>query len=264
MSQKLLQDRVAIVTGGGSGIGQEICTTFAREGAITAVLDINEDAANLVAESVGGLAVTIDVSDPRSCADAVQLVRKSLGPPKILVCSAAYFAKRVPLADVADDVWKRCLTVNIGGHFNMSKQCIPHMIAAGGGSIVHISSIMAKVANYGQAAYCTTKGALTMLSKGIALDYAKEKNVDTLIVDTAKDGIRSNTLMPGGIATQGMAELYGGDMARAEAEWGAIMHPMGRLGQVGEIANAALFLASDGSSFITGIDLPVEGGYSIR
>ena len=251
MSQKLLQDRVAIVTGGGSGIGQEICTTFAREGAITAVLDINEDAANLVAESVGGLAVTIDVSDPRSCADAVQLVRKSLGPPKILVCSAAYFAKRVPLADVADDVWKRCLTVNIGGHFNMSKQCIPHMIAAGGGSIVHISSIMAKVANYGQAAYCTTKGALTMLSKGIALDYAK-------------DGIRSNTLMPGGIATQGMAELYGGDMARAEAEWGAIMHPMGRLGQVGEIANAALFLASDRSSFITGIDLPVEGGYSIR
>ena len=251
MSQKLLQDRVAIVTGGGSGIGQEICTTFAREGAITAVLDINEDAANLVAESVGGLAVTIDVSDPRSCADAVQLVRKSLGPPKILVCSAAYFAKRVPLADVADDVWKRCLTVNIGGHFNMSKQCIPHMIAAGGGSIVHISSIMAKVANYGQTAYCTTKGALTMLSKGIALDYAK-------------DGIRSNTLMPGGIATQGMAELYGGDMARAEAEWGAIMHPMGRLGQVGEIANAALFLASDRSSFITGIDLPVEGGYSIR
>ena len=251
MGQKLLQDRIAIVTGGGSGIGQEICTTFAREGAILAVLDINEDAANSVAVSVGGLAVTVDVSESRSCADAVQLVTKSLGPPTILVCSAAYFAKRLPLADIADDVWEKCLTVNIGGHFNMSKQCIPHMVAAGGGSIVHISSIMAKVANFGQTAYCTTKGALTMLSKGIALDYAK-------------DGVRSNTLMPGGIATQGMADLYGGDMARAEAEWGAIMHPMGRLGQVDEIANAALFLASDGSSFITGVDLPVEGGYSIR
>ena len=251
MGRKLLQDRIAIVTGGGSGIGQEICTTFAREGAILAVLDINEDAANSVAVSVGGLAVTVDVSESRSCADAVQLVTKSLGPPTILVCSAAYFAKRLPLADIADDVWAKCLTVNIGGHFNMSKQCIPHMVAAGGGSIVHISSIMAKVANFGQTAYCTTKGALTMLSKGIALDYAK-------------DGIRSNTLMPGGIATQGMADLYGGDMARAEAEWGAIMHPMGRLGQVDEIANAALFLASDGSSFITGVDLPVEGGYSIR
>ena len=251
MGRKLLQDRIAIVTGGGSGIGQEICTTFAREGAILAVLDINEDAANSVAVSVGGLAVTVDVSESRSCADAVQLVTKSLGPPTILVCSAAYFAKRLPLADIEDDVWEKCLTVNIGGHFNMSKQCIPHMVAAGGGSIVHISSIMAKVANFGQTAYCTTKGALTMLSKGIALDYAK-------------DGIRSNTLMPGGIATQGMTDLYGGDMARAEAEWGAIMHPMGRLGQVDEIANAALFLASDGSSFITGVDLPVEGGYSIR
>jgi NAD(P)-dependent dehydrogenase (short-subunit alcohol dehydrogenase family) len=204
-----------------------------------------------VATSIGGLAVTLDVSDPRACAGVVQSVTKSLGPPTILVCSAAYFAKRVPLADLADDVWERCLSVNIGGHFNMSKQCIPHMVAAGGGSIVHISSIMARVANFGQTAYCATKGALTMLSKGIALDYAK-------------DGIRSNTLMPGGIATQGMADLYGGDMARAEADWGAIMHPIGRLGQVEEIADAALFLASDRSSFITGVDLPVEGGYSIR
>ena len=251
MSGKLLQERVAIVTGGGSGIGQAICAAFAREGAITAVLDMDGEAAKSVATSIGGLAVTLDVSDPRACAGVVQSVTKSLGPPTILVCSAAYFAKRVPLADLADDVWERCLSVNIGGHFNMSKQCIPHMVAAGGGSIVHISSIMARVANFGQTAYCATKGALTMLSKGIALDYAK-------------DGIRSNTLMPGGIATQGMADLYGGDMARAEAEWGAIMHPIGRLGQVEEIADAALFLASDRSSFITGVDLPVEGGYSIR
>jgi len=251
MSGNLLQERVAIVTGGASGIGQAVCAALAREGAITAVLDMDGDAAKTVATSIGGLAVTLDVSDPRACAGVVHSVTKSLGPPTILVCSAAYFAKRVPLADLADDVWERCLSVNIGGHFNMSKQCIPHMVAAGGGSIVHISSIMARVANFGQTAYCATKGALTMLSKGIALDYAK-------------DGIRSNTLMPGGVATQGMADLYGGDMARAEAEWGAIMHPIGRLGQVEEIADAALFLASDKSSFITGVDLPVEGGYSIR
>ena len=251
MSGNLLQDRVALVTGGASGIGQAVCAALAREGAITAVLDMDGDAAKTVATSIGGLAVTLDVSDPLACAGVVQSVTRSLGPPTILVCSAAYFAKRVPLADLADDVWERCLSVNISGHFNMSKQCIPHMVAAGGGSIVHISSIMARVANFGQTAYCATKGALTMLSKGIALDYAK-------------DGIRSNTLMPGGVATQGMADLYGGDMARAEAEWGAIMHPIGRLGQVEEIADAALFLASDKSSFITGVDLPVEGGYSIR
>jgi NAD(P)-dependent dehydrogenase (short-subunit alcohol dehydrogenase family) len=157
----------------------------------------------------------------------------------------------VPLADLADDVWETCLNVNIGGHFNMCKACIPRMVDAGGGSIVHVSSIMATVANYGQAAYCTTKGAITMLSKGIALDYADK-------------GIRSNTIQPGGIATKGMADLYGGDMERAETEWGAVMHPIGRLGKVEEIADSAVFLASERSSFITGADLPVEGGYSIR
>ena len=251
MSGKLLQDRVAIVTGGASGIGQAICTAFAREGASVAVLDLSGDVAQEVATSIDGLAVALDVSDPGACADAVEKVATTLGRPTLLVCSAAYFAKRVPLADLANDVWEKTLNVNIGGHFNMSKQCIPHMIDAGGGSIVHISSIMAQVANFGQTAYCTSKGAITMLSRGIALDYAK-------------DGIRSNTLMPGGIATQGMADLYGGDMDRAEAEWGAIMHPLGRLGRVEEIADAAVFLASDRSSFITGVDLPVEGGYSIQ
>ena len=251
MNGKLLQNRVAIVTGGGSGIGQAICNAFAREGATVAVLDVAGDAAQAVAASIDGLAITLDVSDASACADAVSEVAGKLGRPTVLVCSAAYFAKRVPLADVADDVWEKTLNVNVSGHFNMSKQCIPHMIEAGGGSIVHISSIMAQVANFGQTAYCTSKGALTMLSKGIALDYAE-------------DGIRSNTLMPGGIATKGMADLYGGDMDRAEAEWGAVMHPLGRLGRVDEIADAAVFLASNRSSFITGVDLPVEGGYSIR
>ncbi|NNE81097.1 MAG: SDR family oxidoreductase [Silicimonas sp.] len=251
MNGNLLQNRVAIVTGGGSGIGQAICSAFAQQGATVAVLDVAGDAAQAVAASVDGLAIALDVSDAGACADAVDGVADKLGAPTVLVCSAAYFAGRVPLADLGEDVWEKSLNVNIGGHFNMSKQCIPHMIEAGGGSIVHISSIMAKVANFGQTAYCTTKGALTMLSRGIALDYAKY-------------GIRSNTLMPGGIATKGMADLYGGDMDRAEAEWGAVMHPLGRLGRVEEIADAAVFLASDRSSFITGADLPVEGGYSIR
>lgn len=246
-----LTGRVAIVTGGGSGIGEAICKALAAEGTAVAVLDIDGMSVTKVAEVVGGLALTVNVADAAACQKAVASVADQLGPPRILVCSAAYFARRVPLAELADDVWETCLHVNIGGHFNMCKACIPHMISAGGGSIVHISSIMATVANHGQTAYCTTKGAITMLSKGIALDYADK-------------GIRSNTIQPGGIATKGMADLYGGDMARAEAEWGAVMHPMGRLGKVEEIADAAVFLASDRSSFVTGVDLPVEGGYSIR
>ena len=251
MDKKLLDGRVAIVTGGGSGIGQAICESFAREGARVAVLDLDGDAAAAVAAKVGGIAVTLDVADPAACADAVAQADDRLGPPCILVCSAAYFAARVPVAELADEVWERTMQVNVGGHFNMVKHCIPRMIAAGGGSIVHISSIMARVANHGQTAYCASKGAITMLSKGIALDYAGR-------------GIRSNTIQPGGIATQGMADLYGGDMEVAERVWGRVMHPVGRLGQVEEIADAAVFLASDRSSFVTGIDLPVEGGYSIR
>ena len=251
MDKKLLDGRVAIVTGGGSGIGQAICESFAREGARVAVLDHDGDAAAAVAAKVGGIAVTLDVADPAACADAVAQADDRLGPPCVLVCSAAYFAARVPVAELADEVWERTMQVNVGGHFNMVKHCIPRMIAAGGGSIVHISSIMARVANHGQTAYCASKGAITMLSKGIALDYAGR-------------GIRSNTIQPGGIATQGMADLYGGDMEVAERVWGRVMHPVGRLGQVEEIADAAVFLASDRSSFVTGIDLPVEGGYSIR
>ena len=251
MDEKLLDDRVAIVTGGGSGIGQAICESFSREGARVAVLDLDGDAAAAVAAEVDGITVTLDVADPAACADAVEQVDDRLGPPCILVCSAAYFAARVPVAELADEVWERTMQVNVGGHFNMAKHCIPRMIAAGGGSIVHISSIMARVANCGQTAYCASKGAITMLSKGIALDYADK-------------GIRSNTIQPGGIATQGMADLYGGDMEEAERVWGQVMHPVGRLGRVEEIADAAVFLASDRASFVTGIDLPVEGGYSIR
>lgn len=251
MTDNGLTGRVAMVTGGGSGIGEGIAKALAAEGALVAVADIDAEGAMRVADAIGGLALPLDVTDRAACRAAIERAAAELGPVQVLVCSAAIFPARVPLADLADDVWDRALDVNIGGHFNMSKACIPGMIAAGGGSIVHVSSIMATVANNGQTVYCATKGAITMLSKGIALDYADK-------------GIRSNTIQPGGIATQGMADLYGGDMDRAESEWGAVMHPMGRLGRVDEIAAGAVFLAGDASSFVTGIDLPVEGGYAIR
>ena len=250
MSEKLLDGRVAIVTGGGSGIGRAVCEALAGQGASVAVLDLVGEAAEEVAGSIGGLPIELDVSDAAACNGAVDRVASELGAPTVLVCSAAYFAKRVPLADLALDVWQQTLDVNLGGHFHMCKFCLPKMVDAGGGSIVHISSTMANVANHGQAAYCTTKGGLTMLSKGIALDYAK-------------NNIRSNTVQPGGIATKGMADLYGGDMDRAEREWGQVMHPLGRLGRVEEIADAVVFLAGDRSSFVTGADLTVDGGYVI-
>jgi NAD(P)-dependent dehydrogenase (short-subunit alcohol dehydrogenase family) len=119
------------------------------------------------------------------------------------------------------------------------------MIAAGGGSIILMASQMGRVAYAGSSAYCTTKGALLQLAKGIALDYADQ-------------GIRANSLSPGGIATDRQLVRFA-DMESAQREWGA-RHPMGRLGEPEEVARAALFLASEDSSFMTGADLLIDGG----
>jgi NAD(P)-dependent dehydrogenase (short-subunit alcohol dehydrogenase family) len=132
----------------------------------------------------------------------------------------------------------------------MSRHAIPQIKASGGGSIIHIASQMGQVAEPGDTAYCVTKGALLMLAKGMALDHAA-------------DGIRVNTLSPGGIATEAMAREFG-DLATAERDWGRARHPLGRLGRPEEIAAAALFLACDESSFMTGADLLIDGGYTAR
>jgi NAD(P)-dependent dehydrogenase (short-subunit alcohol dehydrogenase family) len=121
------------------------------------------------------------------------------------------------------------------------------MLACGGGSIILMASQMARVAYMGGAAYCTTKGGLLQLAKGIALDYAQQ-------------GIRANALSPGGIATRRQLVRFA-DMETAQREWGA-RHPLGRLGEPEEVARAALFLAGDDSSFMTGADLLVDGGYA--
>ena len=130
----------------------------------------------------------------------------------------------------------------------MSRFAVPAIAASGGGSISHVASQMATVAHCGHTAYCVTKGALLMLAKGMALDHASQ-------------GIRVNTLSLSGIATQGMADKWGG-MEAAEREWGKPKHPLGRLGTPAEIANAADFLASDESSFMTAADLVDDGGYT--
>ena len=166
------------------------------------------------------------------------------------VNNAAWFPPRARLAEVPEQTWEKCLAVNVTGPFLMSRFAIPVMARGGGGSIIHIASQMARVANYGQTPYCTAKGALLMLAKGIALDHAA-------------DNIRCNTLSPGGIATPSMGEVHG-SLENAERVWGAPMHPLGRLGRVEEIAAGAVFLASDESSFMTGADLLIDGGYTAR
>ncbi len=251
-----LAGKRALVTGAGSGIGRAIALAFAREGARVQSSDIDPETAEETARMVtasGGSAVArqCDVSDPGSARRALAAMEADFGGIDVLVNNAAFFATRMPLGELDEALWARTVEVNLSGPFLMSRYAIPLMARGGGGSIVHVASAHGHVANFGQAAYCASKGGLMMLSKGIAVDHAKDR-------------IRSNTLSPGGIATQGMADLYGGDWERAEKEWGEPMHVLRRNGRVEEIATGAVFLAGDESSFMTGADLLIDGGYTVR
>ena len=251
-----LAGKRAMVTGAGSGIGRAIAIAFARETARVQSCDIDPETAEETAQMIvaaGGDAVgrQCDVSDPEAARHAVAAMDADFGGIDVLVNNAAFFATRMPLGELDEALWMRTMEVNLSGAFLMSRHAIPVMARGGGGSIIHVASAHGHVANFGQAAYCASKGGLLMLSKGIAVDHAKDR-------------IRSNTLCPGGIATQGMADLYGGDWQRAEREWGEPMHVLGRNGRVEEIAAGAVFLASDESSFMTGADLLIDGGYTVR
>jgi NAD(P)-dependent dehydrogenase (short-subunit alcohol dehydrogenase family) len=250
---KRLSGKVAVVTGAGGGIGRAICLRYAAEGASVLCADINSTAAAQTVDAVkacvgAAFAVSCDVSDSASARAAVDAALDRFGALHILVNNAAFFLPDATLPELDEALFARAFAVNVTGAFLMSRWAIPGIIRSGGGSIIHIASQMGSVARRLQTTYSATKAALLLLAKGMALDHAA-------------DGIRVNTLSPGGIATEGMAERWG-DMATAEREWGKRMHPLGRLGRVEEIASAAAFLASDEASFMTGADLLVDGGYT--
>lgn len=250
-----LKDKVAIVTGAGGAIGRAISLQFAAEGAAVVCTDVDLKTARQTTEEIekqGGKAAhaECDVTDSNAAKASVSETVRRFGALHILVNNAAHFLRDATLPELDEAEFNRAFAVNVTGAFLMSRWAIPHMVQSGGGSIIHIASQMGRVAREKQATYCATKGALLLLAKGMALDHAV-------------DGIRVNSLSPGGIATQGMASQWG-SMERAEREWGQRMHPLGRLGRTEEIACAAVFLASDDSSFMTGADLLVDGGYTAR
>jgi NAD(P)-dependent dehydrogenase (short-subunit alcohol dehydrogenase family) len=251
MSTDRLAGKAALVTGAGNGIGRAIARGLAAEGAAVACADIAVDDARAVAEAIldaGGRAIAwdCDVSDGVSARAAVEAAVAEFGSLQVVVCNAAAFVPIAPLAEMEEADWQRSLAVNLTGAFLICKHAIPQLKAAGGGSIILVASQMARVANAGQAAYCATKGGLVQLAKAMALDHVG-------------DNIRVNTLSPGGTATGRMAARFG-DLQTAERVWGP-KHPMGRLAQPEEMAPGAVFLASDESSFMTGADLLIDGGY---
>ena len=247
-----LDDKPAMVVGAGSGIGQAIAQAVAAVGARVGCIDVASEAAQHVAAGInsnGGHAVGIacDVSNEASVTDAVASFVESFGAPRILVNGAAAHDKSGTILDVPPDEWNAVLGVNLTGPYLMSRAVLPHMIAAGGGCIIHIASQMGRVGSPERPAYCATKGALIQLAKVMAADHAA-------------DNVRVNTLSPGAVETGRMTFRFG-SMDEARRVSGPL-HLLKRLGQPNEIAAAAVFLASEASSFMTGADLLVDGGYT--
>jgi NAD(P)-dependent dehydrogenase (short-subunit alcohol dehydrogenase family) len=247
-----LDGKVAIVTGAGGGIGRAICIALGGAGAAVAACDLNAASAKETADGVtaaGGRAAAIacDVADEASCRGAVEDTVARFGALHVLVNGAAMLDPDATVVECELANWNRVLAVNLSGAFLMSKFAIPHIHRAGGGSIIHVASQLGSVGAPRRVAYCATKGALIQLAKAMAMDHAAQN-------------IRVNTLSPGAVETDRLVYRFG-SMAKAREVSGP-RHLLGRLGQPDEIAAAAVFLASDAASFMTGADLLVDGGYT--
>ncbi len=251
-----LKGKRVLVTGASSGIGREIALRFAREGAAVAIGGRNvERVAETVAmiEADGGRGVAV-VGDVSLVEDAQRVVRESveaLGGLDTVVNNAGIDANQ--WHDVADwpvEEFDHIMAVNVRGPFLIAKYAIPHLLAAGGGVMLHISSVCAITVWAGDSAYDVSKAALNMLSDHIAVEYGPR-------------GITSNTLMPGVVRTalhEGVME--GMNDGRAFERVLLSRHPIGRFGTVEEIAGVAVMLCSGAAPFLTGANIPIDGGYS--
>ncbi len=242
--------RVAVITGGASGIGEATAREFAVEGASVAILDINAEAGEAAASRLrsdgrDAFFFHLDVSERATCLQVVGEITARWDRVDFLVnCAASFLGKGL---DAVTEDWERSLGVNVRGAANMAQACHPPMKRVGGGAIVNISSISAHVAQPNRWTYNATKGALLAMTRCQALDLAP-------------DGIRVNVVSPGWTWTPEVAKAAQGGRARWEPVWGRYSM-LRRLGEAREIARAILFLCSEDASFITGAELPVDGGY---
>ena len=246
-----LAGRTALVTGGGSGIGRESALLFAREGARVLVVDRDAAAGEATADAVaaaGGAAraFAADVAQAREVEAAVAQAERAFGGLHVLFNNAGIFpARDGSPVDTDEAVFDQVLAVNLKGVFLGCKYGIPALLRAGGGSIINTASFVAVMgAATSQIAYTASKGGVLAMTREIAVEYARR-------------GIRANALCPGPVNTPLLAKLLENPAARARR----LVHiPMGRLAEASEIARAALWLASDESSFVTGTTFLVDGG----
>ncbi|MGD8360069.1 MAG: SDR family NAD(P)-dependent oxidoreductase [Gemmatimonadota bacterium] len=247
-----MDGKVALITGGTSGIGKATATLFAKEGAAVALTGRNRERGEEVARGInqgGGNALFIqaDVRLADDCRRAVELTLERFGRIDVLFNNAGVFhPKTVP--ECTEEEWDETIDSSLKGAFLMSKYALPSMIRRGSGSIIHNSSGWGILGGDRAAAYCAAKGGLVVMTKAMAIDHGP-------------DGIRVNCVCPGDVDTPMLADdARKRGMAWEDYHAGAADRPLGRVGNPEEIARAVLFLASDEASFITGESLVVDGG----
>lgn len=249
-----LDGKVALVTGGSSGIGRAISELFAKEKAQVVIADINSGEETVKAVLNGGGIAAFIRTDVRDSTQVQRLVEETVakyGGVDVVCNNAGIDAKRC-LIDTSEDVWDMILDTNLKGPFLVSKYVLPHMIVKKKGAVINIASQMGLVASENLSAYCASKAGLIQLTKVIALENARY-------------GIRANCICPGPIQTSGLDKTFNLEHNPEEAKRSFMKKvPLNRFGKTEEIAQGALFLASDRSSYVTGQSLVVDGGYVIQ
>jgi NAD(P)-dependent dehydrogenase (short-subunit alcohol dehydrogenase family) len=247
-----LEGKVALITGGTSGIGSATAIRFASEGAAVAITGRNSErgeqvVSEIVANHGEALFIRSDVRSSEDCRRAVEQTLERFGKIDVLFNNAGVFHPR-SIPDCTEEEWDETIDSSLKGAFLMSKYTLPSMIERGSGSIIHTSSGWGILGGEKAAAYCAAKGGLIVMAKAMAIDHGP-------------DGIRVNCICPGDVMTPMLAD----DAAKRGMSWddyavGAADRPLGRIGAAEDIANAALYLASDEASFVTGEALVVDGG----
>jgi 2-hydroxycyclohexanecarboxyl-CoA dehydrogenase len=245
-----MSERVAFVTGGAGGIGSAICRALAGAGHRVAAADLSADEAQAVASPLGGLGVTLDVTDPASVEEAVRTTAEALGPIEICVNCAGWDRLR-PFLETDEEFLGKVLSINLAGPIRVTRAVLGGMVERGWGRLVNIASDAGRVGSSLESIYSGAKGGLIAFTKTVARE-------------AARFGVTANSVCPGPTDTALLAGVAGGD-TRGEKIVGSLAKavPMGRIGKPEDIAPAVAFLASDEAGYITGQTLSVSGGLTM-
>src|SRR5581483_3402009 len=248
-----MKGKVALVTGASAGIGEAVARVLAREGASVVVTARRKAKLDRLVDAItatGGRAVAVagSVTDETHAQEAVQQAVRTFGALHVLVNNAGIGAFGTVLHETDDATWDELIDVNLTGVFRMTRAAIPAMLKTGGGSIVNISSVSGVIGFWGSAAYGMTKGGLNMLTRCVALDYAKQN-------------IRCNAVLPGLIDTPMAADLIENPERKAQV---LAAYPLSRVGTPEEVVNMVLYLASDEAAWVTGSLFTIDGGLTAQ